>query len=50
MSEHTVSALLGDKEVVLSTGKMAWQANGAVKVTMGETEILVTASANDCHI
>ena len=47
MSEHTVSALLGDKEVVLSTGKMAWQANGAVKVTMGETEILVTASAND---
>ena len=38
--------LIGDREVVISTGKMAGQANGAVRVSMGETEALVTATAN----
>ena len=47
MSEHTVRGLIGDKEVVISTGKLAGQANGAVRVSMGETEALVTATAND---
>ena len=46
MSEHTVRGLVGDKEVVISTGKLAGQANGAVRISMGETEALVTATAN----
>ena len=46
MSEHTVRGLIGDREVVISTGKLAGQANGAVRVSMGETEALVTATAN----
>ena len=47
MTEHIVSGRIGDKEVVISTGKLAGQANGAVRVSMGETEILVAATANN---
>ena len=47
MSEHTVSGLIGDKEIVISTGKLAGQANGAVRVSMGGTEVLVAATANN---
>ncbi len=47
MSEHTVSAQIGDKEITMSTGKLAGQANGAVRVSMGGTETLVAATAND---
>ena len=47
MSEHTVRGRVGDREVVFTTGKLARQANGAVRVSMGETEALVTATAND---
>jgi len=32
---------------VISTGKLAGQANGAVRVSMGETEVLVAATASD---
>ena len=47
MSEYTVRGLIGDREVVISTGRMAGLANGAVRVSMGETEALVTAAANE---
>ena len=47
MSEHTVRGLIGEREVVISTGKMAGLANGAVQVSMGGTEALVAATAND---
>ena len=46
VSEHTVRTNIGEREVVVSTGKMALQANGAVRVSMGGTEALVTATAN----
>jgi polyribonucleotide nucleotidyltransferase len=51
MKEHTVPetsvrGIIGDKELVLSTGKMAGQANGAVVAQIGGTEMLVTATAN----
>ncbi len=45
MPEHTVRASIGGKEVVLSTGKLALQANGAVKIALGGVEVLVTATA-----
>ena len=46
MSEHTVRGLIGDKEAIITAGKLAGQANGAVTVSMGDTEALVTATAN----
>lgn len=46
MPETKVRAQIGDKEFVLSTGKMAGQANGAVVATIGGTQMLVTATAN----
>ena len=45
MPEHVVRGLIGDKEVTISTGKLAQQADGAVKITVGGTEVLVTATA-----
>jgi len=33
----------GDHEVTLETGQIARQASGSVKVTMGDTVVLVTA-------
>ncbi|MDE0377255.1 MAG: polyribonucleotide nucleotidyltransferase [bacterium] len=47
MSEQVVRGHIGDKEVVISTGKLAGQANGAVRVSMGETDVLVAATASD---
>jgi polyribonucleotide nucleotidyltransferase len=44
--EISVRALIGDKELVLSTGKLAGQADGAVVAKLGGTEMLVTATAN----
>jgi polyribonucleotide nucleotidyltransferase len=44
--ETSVRGTIGDKEFVLSTGKLAGQANGAVVATLGGTEMLVTATAN----
>ncbi|MDH3730103.1 MAG: polyribonucleotide nucleotidyltransferase [Acidimicrobiia bacterium] len=46
MSEHTVSGSVGGKELTLNTGKLALLADGAVVVTMGDTEVLVTATAS----
>jgi polyribonucleotide nucleotidyltransferase len=45
--ETSVRGNIGGKELVLSTGKMAGQANGAVVAKIGGTEMLVTATAND---
>ena len=42
MSEK-VSAPIGDKHIVIETGKLAKQADGAVTVEMGETIVLVAA-------
>ena len=46
MPETNVRGTIGGKEFALSTGKLAGQADGAVVVTLGGTEILVTATAN----
>jgi polyribonucleotide nucleotidyltransferase len=44
--ETSVRGDIGGKELVLSTGKLAGQANGAVVAKLGGTEMLVTATAN----
>jgi polyribonucleotide nucleotidyltransferase len=44
--ETSVRGTIGGKELVLSTGKLAGQANGAVVAQIGGTEMLVTATAN----
>jgi polyribonucleotide nucleotidyltransferase len=44
--ETSVRGNIGGKELVLSTGKLAGQANGAVVAKIGGTEMLVTATAN----
>ncbi|MFB3051667.1 MAG: polyribonucleotide nucleotidyltransferase [Acidimicrobiia bacterium] len=46
MPEKTVRATIGGKDFVLSTGKLAGQADGAVVATLGGSEMLVTATAN----
>ncbi|MGB8359784.1 MAG: polyribonucleotide nucleotidyltransferase, partial [Acidimicrobiia bacterium] len=46
MPETSVRGIIGGKELVLSTGKLAGQANGAVVATIGGTQMLVTATAN----
>jgi polyribonucleotide nucleotidyltransferase len=40
-----ITAQLGDKQVIIETGKLAKQADGAVTVQLGETVILVAAVA-----
>jgi polyribonucleotide nucleotidyltransferase len=44
--EISVKGTIGGKEIVLSTGKLAGQADGAVVARLGGTEMLVTATAN----
>ncbi len=46
MPETSVRAQIGDKELTLSTGKLAGQADGAVVAMLGGTVMLVTATAN----
>ena len=46
MPETSVRAQIGDKELTLSTGKLAGQADGAVVAKLGGTVMLVTATAN----
>jgi polyribonucleotide nucleotidyltransferase len=46
VAETTVSAQLGDKVVALSAGKLAQLADGAVKVSIGNTQVLVTATSS----
>ncbi len=43
MQKLTKSFQYGDQVVTIETGQIARQANGAVKVTMGDTMVLVTA-------
>ncbi|NNC92948.1 MAG: polyribonucleotide nucleotidyltransferase, partial [Acidimicrobiia bacterium] len=46
VSEFTVSGKVGNSEITISAGKVAQQADGAVTVNVGETEVLVTAVAS----
>ena len=47
MSDATrVEVEIGGKNIILETGSLAKQANGAVLVTSGDTVVLVTATAN----
>ncbi|HSR43620.1 MAG TPA: polyribonucleotide nucleotidyltransferase [Acidimicrobiia bacterium] len=46
MPEYTVRGVIGDKEVTITTGKLAGQADGAVTIRLGDTVVLVTATAN----
>ncbi len=46
MPEITVRGRVGDVDVTFATGKLAKLADGAVKVTIGETEVLTTATAS----
>ena len=41
----TKSVTIGDTEITLETGRMARQANGAVLVTAGDTQVLVAVVA-----
>ncbi|MDP8958767.1 MAG: polyribonucleotide nucleotidyltransferase [Actinomycetota bacterium] len=47
MPETLVRGRVGGREFTLSTGKLAMQANGAVVARIGDTEILVTATADE---
>ncbi|MDD5140347.1 MAG: polyribonucleotide nucleotidyltransferase [Verrucomicrobiales bacterium] len=44
MSEK-ITAALGDKQIIIETGKLAKQADGAVTVQLGETIVIVAAVA-----
>src|SRR6202020_550569 len=44
MSEK-ISAALGDKQIIIETGKLAKQADGAVTIQLGETIVIVAAVA-----
>ncbi len=46
MAETTVRGRVGDKEIAFSAGKLAQLADGAVVGTVGETSVLVTATAS----
>ena len=43
MPAEKIVAQLGDKQVIIETGKLAKQADGSVTVQMGETIVLVAA-------
>ena len=48
MTPFTVTAKVGDKDIILETGKVAKQAHGAIWTRMGESIVLVTVvSANE---
>jgi polyribonucleotide nucleotidyltransferase len=44
--QHNVSASIGGQDLIIETGKLAKQADGAVTVRYGETVVLVTAVAS----
>ncbi len=46
MAETTVRGRLGDKEIAFSAGKLAQLADGAVVATIGQTEVLTTATSS----
>ena len=43
MESYKKTALIGDKEIIFETGKIARQATGSVMATCGETQVLATA-------
>ena len=45
--EYTLERQIGNKKLTLETGKLASQASGAVKVSYGDTVVLVTAVMAD---
>jgi polyribonucleotide nucleotidyltransferase len=45
MAVHRIQGAVGGREIFLETGKLANQAGGAVVVGLGETQVLVTATA-----
>src|SRR5256714_12917499 len=45
MPAEKINAPVGDKQIIIETGKLAKQADGAVTVQMGETIVLVAAVA-----
>lgn len=45
MAETTVRGRVGEMEISLSTGKLAQLSDGAVDVRIGDTQVLVTATA-----
>ncbi len=46
MQQSAVRIPIGDKELIIETGKLAKQADGAAVVTFGETVVIVTAVAS----
>ncbi len=46
MDEKVYSAKSGEHDVVISTGRLAQLAGGAVTVRIGDTVVLVTATAS----
>ena len=42
---HKITAPIGDKQLIIETGKLAKQADGSVTVQLGETIVLVAAVA-----
>ena len=42
--EHVFSALVGDKEITIKTGKLAQQAGGAITIQMGDTVVFCSAT------
>jgi len=44
---HTVKIKIGNQELILETGRMAKQANGAVFATYGGSAVLATATASE---
>ena len=46
MQPSVVRTPIGDKELIIETGKLAKQAGGAAVVTFGETVVIVTAVAS----
>jgi polyribonucleotide nucleotidyltransferase len=42
---HKITAAVGDKEIIIESGKLAKQADGSVTIQMGETIVLVAAVA-----
>ena len=47
MATDSVQIVIGDRDLIIETGKLAEQADGAVVVSYGETVILVTACSKE---
>ncbi|MFC1998696.1 polyribonucleotide nucleotidyltransferase [Chloroflexota bacterium] len=47
MADNSVQIVIGDRDLIIETGKLAEQADGAVVVSYGETIVLVTACSKE---